>query len=370
MAWMNKPKEGDTMQLSTKRKNQLVVGPYTRLLAEHEKALADLYASIGVVLKSEKQFWQTISREELEHEQLILEIDEKLQSGEWSFKRPRFVTTAIAESIEWVNKLRENVESQGISMREALKLALEFETGMFEAKFFEIVNGDSPEMMNVLESLAGYSRGHVKRLQLEAKRLKWKILGGRKASPATVKHSASPSHDALKASVLSTQADLLGLMVSLEEAASSLYHVYSDRIQDSRDFWTKISSEETRHADMLRSLYKTLERGKVFYNLDRFKKENIQTDIDFIRIAEFDACHGRLTRHKAVNTALRLEMSITESAFYSTVESDAPEFKRIAEALVGRTREHIRQIEAETARIIDMGEKAADVIPLSDVEKP
>lgn len=351
------------MQLSTKRKNQLVAGPYTRLLAEHEKALADLYESIGAVLKSSKEFWQTVSKEELEHEQLILEIDEKLQNGEWSFRRPPFVTTAIAESIEWANKKKEDVESQGISMREALKLALEFESGMFEDKFFEVVNGDSPEMMNVLESLAGYSRGHVKRLQLEAKRLKWKILGGRKASPASVKRPAKATHRDLKASVISLQADIIGLMVSLEEATSSLYQTYSARCQDSKDFWEKMASEETRHADMLRSLYKTLEDGKVFYNLDRFKKENIQADIDFIRIAEFDALHGKLTPNKAVNVALRLERSITESAFYSTVKSDAPEFKRIAETLVGQTREHMREIEAETGRVIDMGEKAGEVVP-------
>jgi rubrerythrin len=351
------------MQLSTKRKNELMAGPYTRLLAEHEKALADLYESIGEVLKSEKEFWQTVSKEELEHEQLILEIDEKLQNGEWSFKRPSFVTTAIAESIEWANKKREDVESQGISMREALKLALEFECSMFEDKFFEVVNGDSPEMMNVLESLAGYSRGHVKRLQLEAKRLKWKILGSRKVRPSDVKRRATPSHDALKANLLATQADLLGLMVSLEEAASSLYRAYSERIPDCKDFWAKLSSEETRHADMLRSLYKTLESGNVFYNLDRFRKENIQADIDFIRMAEFDAMHGKLTRNKAVNVALKLERSITESAFYSTVKSDAPEYERIAGTLVERTREHIHRIEEETGRIIEMGEKAGEVVP-------
>lgn len=248
-------------------------------------------------------------------------------------------------------------------MRNALKLALEFENGMIEDKFFEIVNGDSPEMMNVLESLAGYSRGHVKRLQLEAKRLKWKILGGRKVLPATAKRSSSMNHDALKANIISTQADLLGLMVSLEEAASSLYHAYSIRILDAKHFWAKLADEETKHADMLRSLYKTLGSGSVFYNLDRFKKENIQADIDFIRMAEFDAMHGKLTPNKAVNVALKLERSIAESAFYSTAKSDAPEFKRIAEALIIRTREHIKLIEAEAARVIDMGEKAGEVVP-------
>jgi rubrerythrin len=357
------------MQLSNKRRAQLVVGPYTRLLAEHEKALADLYKSISMVLKSEKEFWQTIANEELEHEQLIMEINEKLQSGEWAFKRPRFITTAIAESIEWANKRREDVELHGISMRDALKLALEFEGDMFEDKFFEIVDGDSPEMINVLESLAGYSRGHVKRLQLEAKRLKWKVLGRRKVLPATPRHQVSPTHHALKTSVIASQADLLGLMVSLEEAASSLYHAYSDRLPASKDFWAKLSVEETRHADMLRSLYKTLENGRVFYNLDRFKRKDIEADINLILIAEFDACHGRLTPNKAVNFALKLERSITESAFYSTVQSDAPEFKRIAETLVGRTREHIRQIEAETARMIDMGEKAGEDVPLLGTKK-
>ena len=153
------------MQLSNnKRREQLVAGPYTWLLAEHERAIGDLYESFAATIRIGASFWHRIAAEEFEHEQMILEIDEQLQKGQWAFRRPAFITSAIAESLDWVARQKKNVELGGASMREALKLALQLESSMMEAKFFDVLDQDAPEMMSVIESLAAYSKAHVKRL--------------------------------------------------------------------------------------------------------------------------------------------------------------------------------------------------------------
>ena len=54
---------------------------------------------------------------------------------------------------------------------------------MMERRFFDVVDGDTPEMKKVVAALAAYTRDHVKRLRREATRLKWKITGGRRMYP-------------------------------------------------------------------------------------------------------------------------------------------------------------------------------------------
>jgi rubrerythrin len=352
------------MQLSSnKRREQLVAGPYTRLLAEHERVIAHLYETFANTITGGATFWHAIALEELEHEQMILEIDEQLQKGQWAFRRPAFITTAIAESIEWVASQKKNVESRGISMREALKMALQLESGMMEAKFFHVLDQDAPEMMSVIEALGAYTKAHVKRLQLETKRLKWRILGKHVFHSRAAKSFKTQSRKELQSSVKTAQADMLGLLVSLEESASDLYSAYSRRIPESKKFWAKLAAEETEHAAMLRKLYGFLDRGQLFRNVKHFDRKSIEADIDFILKAEFDVHHGSLCRHKACNCALKIEEDMTEKGFYSTVESDAPEFQIIARRLVELTCEHILRLKEEVGRTIELGEDAAKELP-------
>lgn len=353
------------MSIENKRKAELMAGPYTRLLADHEQAAADFYTSFAGLLHSSSPFWTAMAEEELYHKKLINGIDEKLHSGEWRFKRPRFLTSTILQSIEWVETRQKDVEKNGISMRGALKLALELENTMIECRFFEVLDKDTPEMMSIMESLAAYSRAHLERLQSEARRLKWRIAGWRKVRAKLKAHGdgAGMSRSEVQESVKTAQADMLGLLVSLEEAASGLYSAYSERFAGSSDFWAKLAAEELQHGILLKGLYKLLDQGRVFRNVERFNRRGIEAEIRVILNAEFVARHGKLSIHDAVNMALRVERGITESGFYATVKSDAPEFAVIAARLVGCTKEHLRRLEREVGRTIDLGAEALDDVP-------
>lgn len=353
------------MSMENKRKAELMAGPYTRLLAEHEQAAADLYASLADLIESSSTFWTAMAKEELHHRRLIEGVEEKFHSGEWRFKRPRFLTSTILHSVESVGARQKDVEKNGISMRDALKLALELESTMVECRFFEVLDGDTAEMMSVLESLAADSRAHLQRLQSEASRLKWRITGWRKVRAKSKVHGdgAAMSRSEVQESVKAAQADMLGLLVALEEAAGGLYSAYSERLAGSADFWARLAAEELQHATLLKGLYKILDQGRVFRNVERFNRRDIEADIRVILNAEFVARHGKLSPHDAVNTALRIERAITESGFYASVTSDAPEFALIAARLMGCTKEHLHRLDQEAGRAIDLGVAAQDDVP-------
>lgn len=338
-----------------------MAGPYTRLLAQHEEAMADLYGTFAELLKEGRAFWTALVHEEKGHAKLVLTIDEKLKSGEWTFRRPGFICDTVRTSLTWMTDQKQAAEARGITMRQALKLALELENGMTESGFFTILDTDTPEIMDTLKSLEAHTKAHARRVQLEAGRFKWRIMGSRRSTPRT--SITTPKLD-VQASVKAAQANMLGLLVSLEEATATLYAAYSKRLKVSEKFWAGLANEERQHAKVVRSLYKVLDKAFVFGNLGRFNTTTIQSDVDFVVKAEFEARNGKLSLHDAINTALKIERSMTETGFFSTVTSDSREYQIIAKCLSEYTDLHIKKIQEEVGRAIDLGETAIEDTPI------
>lgn len=339
------------IQLSDKRKAELLAGPYTRLLAEHEGAMADLYKDLAGMHPSSRAFWEQMSREECLHQNMVSKMEEKFQNGEWKFKRPDFITSAIMDSLNFIALQRKNMETQGISMREALKMAVNMEEGMVESNYFAVLDGDNAEMMDMLQTQTAFTRAHVLRLKKEARRLKWKITGGKRVR--LVRTATTMSRENIQASIKTSQSNMLGLLISMEEAISKLYVTYGDKFKDAAKFWGILAAEEMQHAAMLRQLYKILDKGKLFYSIDHFDRASIEKMIECVITAEYNANHRLVTHKMALSIAIQTERCMTESGFYRTVTSDAPEYKIIAEQLIIRTDEHIARIEEELKNCTD-----------------
>ncbi len=159
---------------------QLIAAPYTRLLAEHETALANLYSTFAVILTDESAFWRKLAREEQTHCKLIMGIQEKFKAGSWRFKRPSIVTSSIAESIEWIQTLQRDAESSGISMYVALQMAVALERGALEGMFYHSAETDTTSLLEVMRALEKHTRAHLRRIEAEAAKVKWQILGRKK----------------------------------------------------------------------------------------------------------------------------------------------------------------------------------------------
>ncbi len=353
------------MQLSHKRRAELLAGPYTRLLADHEESLVELYRVFAELIPSAKKFWGRMASEKESHRTMIQNIWEQFQNGKWRFHRPAFATAAIVDSCHHVRSKTDLVRRTGVTMREALRYALEIERGKIESEFLQIVALDTSETMEIMESMRGFTRAHVRHLENEAKRLKW-LLGGAKKEKAGLKERHL-THNVIQDHVKVTQATMIGQLVSLEEAVSSLYSTFSQRLVDCSAYWAKIAAEEMQHAAMVRALFKVLDKGHVFFNVARFNSKELLSQIEWILDLEYEARHKFLSRYIAINTALRIEQSLAERAFYTTVKSDAPEFKFVAERMRAHSAEHLKHLEEECARTIDLGQAAT--LPATSLKK-
>lgn len=349
--------EAVVLELSKKRRAELLAGPYTRLLSEHEEQIADLYSLFAEVIKGARLFWEELAQEELAHKTLVEQMNEKFRDGEWRFTRPSFVSTAILDSCGHIEARKKMVVRNGVSMREALTWAMELERGLVESEFFSIIKADNAEMMDLMNSLKSDSLRHLGKIEREARRLKWRIAGSRKHDKKAELDSKAGS--AVLENVRIAQAAMIGHLVSIEESVSLLYSTYSKRIDVYSGFWASMAAEEMQHAAMLRKLYTVLEKGNVFYNVARFNRKSLLADMDGILDIAYNAKYNELSHYIAINEALKIERHLIDSDFYQTVESDAPEFKFIADRMISLSRDHMLKLEAAAGEAVEAGAEAA-----------
>ena len=73
-----------------------------KLLAEHEKAISQLYKEYARKFSEQKDFWSKIAAEEIEHASWIFKLRSQAEKGSLYFKEGRFKTEAIITSLEYI----------------------------------------------------------------------------------------------------------------------------------------------------------------------------------------------------------------------------------------------------------------------------
>ena len=135
------------------------------LLAEHEKEISRLYQEYARIFPEQKDFWSKIVREEIEHANWIFKLRSKIKEGSLYFEEGRFKTDAIKTSIEYIKNQITKAQNNKISIKNALSVARDIESGLIEKKFFEVFEPDCREIKQVLLDLAAATREHYNRIE-------------------------------------------------------------------------------------------------------------------------------------------------------------------------------------------------------------
>ncbi len=135
------------------------------LLAKHERALSQLYKEYAKKFLDGKDFWSKLSAEEIGHANWILKLHSKIKEGSVYFKEDRFNKEAIKTSLRYLNNQLSKAQMQEMSLMKALSTARDLENGLIEKKFFEVFEGDSAELRQILLNLAAATKEHLSRIQ-------------------------------------------------------------------------------------------------------------------------------------------------------------------------------------------------------------
>ena len=110
------------------------------LMAQAEETVQRLYATCAVLWKGEEDFWRGLSGEERRHAKHIRSMMAILAANPDRFQPGRpFSAVALKTFISGVERDIESVKQAGVPQMKALRLALDIEQAVIEAKFTEIV---------------------------------------------------------------------------------------------------------------------------------------------------------------------------------------------------------------------------------------
>ena len=130
------------------------------LLAQHEETIEQLYKEFSNKFVTHNSFWSNISHEEKDHACWIRKLLKDIKKGAIIFNEDRFQTAAVKSSIDYVKEQIRKLQSESFSELNALAVAYNIENALLESKFFEVFEGDSVKLKNILSDLNKATKVH------------------------------------------------------------------------------------------------------------------------------------------------------------------------------------------------------------------
>lgn len=133
-------------------------------LAQHEEAIAELYATYALKYPRAADLWHGLSDEEQSHAALLRTLLAQVDGVHVFLDTERFSLRAIQASVRYVRETVEEATYGSASLREALAVALNLEQALIESRAFLVFETDTPQIRRVLDQLRNQSGEHRDRL--------------------------------------------------------------------------------------------------------------------------------------------------------------------------------------------------------------
>jgi hypothetical protein len=131
------------------------------LLAIHERKVSQLYKAYAKEFPDYQDFWSTLAAEEIEHAKLVC----KLKELSVVYDRDRLKIAAIQKSIDHLKYQIAKIQEGGVTLINALSVALDLEKSIMDGKIFEMLKGYSTEAKHVLRELTDAVIKHVEKIE-------------------------------------------------------------------------------------------------------------------------------------------------------------------------------------------------------------
>lgn len=135
------------------------------IMAGNEEMISRHYRACAEQFPENRDFWDTLAGEELDHARWIRELYARSGKGALAFNEKRFNKESLREFGRHLDSMLSGFRAQSGSMRQALQVALNIEGMLLESSVFEVFTADSPELKMILERLASATKEHSARIK-------------------------------------------------------------------------------------------------------------------------------------------------------------------------------------------------------------
>lgn len=135
------------------------------LYLEQELLLSKIYRLFSEKYERYKDFWLSISREEIEHAGWVKQMGEYAKNEKAQFDEGKTRTYTLSSFIDYLKKIIKDIKATDMGIEKAFSISLDIEKSMIEKKVFHHFSGDSREIMRILEILHEGTIEHIDKLE-------------------------------------------------------------------------------------------------------------------------------------------------------------------------------------------------------------
>jgi hypothetical protein len=136
-------------------------------LAEHEEAISQLYDLYSLQFSDYLDFWAELAADKRKHAGWIRMLNGGIYAGDIVFKSDRFSLDEINSSIVFIRVQIDFAHRNEVSLMQAFSNAVGLEETALEKGFFNIFEGDAPELQHVLINIRVSINEHCQKIRAQ-----------------------------------------------------------------------------------------------------------------------------------------------------------------------------------------------------------
>jgi hypothetical protein len=141
-------------------------------LAQNEESIAELYRIFADKFPRHRDFWAGLAGEEIQHARWIHKLAAR-EGSSVAIDATRFDDNVFAVAVQYLKETVQRAKVAKQTLKEALTVSLDIETGMLERGYFTVFKGDARELIEILEHLRSETEKHTDKIRKELARKRW-----------------------------------------------------------------------------------------------------------------------------------------------------------------------------------------------------
>jgi rubrerythrin len=134
------------------------------LLTHQELLIAELYLFFSSLFPNLRDFWDALSKEEMEYASWLDYLYRKVQNGTVHFNEERMRTYTVEAFVRYLNDMLTKVKQRAPTLREAFSISLDIENSMLIRRIFDHFQTSDRELAARLRELRekiAHHRGRI-----------------------------------------------------------------------------------------------------------------------------------------------------------------------------------------------------------------
>lgn len=134
-------------------------------LSALEESIGRLYGAYANSFPDYNEFWTNLASDERQHAAWIGRLYSLIDNNSITFSKGRFKLAAIQTFLKYLDDELIKAKAKNLSLMNALSITLYIEESLIELKYFEMVEGDTPELKRIFRDLASATQMHVAKVR-------------------------------------------------------------------------------------------------------------------------------------------------------------------------------------------------------------